>query len=75
MSLEHCLQHHGILYYVQSRFRPKHSTQTVDDWWLSLSKNEVVEAMLVDLSKASDLELLLLKTGIGSGHSCTLEWF
>ena len=63
------LQHHGILHHAQSGFRAKHSTQdvllnTVDDWRLSLSRNEVVGAVFVDLSKAFDSishELLLQK--------------
>ena len=77
------LQHHGILHHAQSGFRPKHSTQdvllkTVDDWQLSLSRNEVVGAVFVDLSKAFDSishELLLQKLDRYGIRGTLLEWF
>ena len=77
------LQHRGILHHAQSGFRPKHSTQdvllkTVDDWRLSLSRNEVVGAVFVDLSKAFDSishELLLQKLDHYGIRGTPLEWF
>ena len=77
------LQHHGILHHAQSGFRPKHSTQdvllkTVDDWRFSLSRNEVVGAVFVDLSKAFDSighELLLQKLDCYGFRGTPLEWF
>ena len=62
------VKHHDILHESQSGYRPKHSTQdallkTVDDWRLSLDRNEIVGSVFIDLSKAFDSESHTLYLG------------
>ena len=58
-SLVHSQVYDYLQHHAQSGFRPKHTTQdvllkTVDDWRFSLSRNDVVGVMFVDLSKVFD---------------------
>ena len=54
------LQQHAILNPAQSRFRQKHTKQDVlvsivDDWRKQLDENQLVGAVMLDLSKAFDM--------------------
>jgi len=53
------LEANFLLHLAQSGFHPLHNTQdellkSVDDWHTALDKDEIVGAVLVDLSKAFD---------------------
>ena len=77
------LKQHDILHESQSGFRPRHSTQdallkTVDDWRLSLDRNEIVGSVFIDLSKVFDSvchTLLLEKLARYGFRGDSLLWF
>ena len=77
------LKQQSILHEAQSRFRPRHSTQdvllkTVDNWRLSLDRNEIVGSVFIDLSKAFDsvCHTLCWRSSHGTGFEGeSLLWF
>lgn len=82
-QLHSYLHEFNLLTDSQSGFRPGHSTQdlilkVVDDWRVSLDKDNIVGTLFIDLSKAFDSinhQLLLSKLeGIGV-HGAKLAWF
>ena len=73
------LQKHIILHPAQSGFRPQHTTQNmlvrmVDDWRKALDENKLVGAVMVDLSKAFDMEITqMVDSCVVRGKE--LKWF
>ena len=66
----------------QSAYRPYHSCETVllsfTDNWLKVMDSKVIGAVLLDLSKAFDLEdhsLLLSKINMHHFDSISQQWF
>ena len=58
------LDEHKLIYENQSGFRRHHSCQTaltkmVDNWFTAMNNDEVVVAVLLDLSKAFDLVIII----------------
>ena len=83
LQLYHYLDSNNLLSSAQFGFRPHHNTQdvllkSVDDWKMALDKNELVGAVMIDLSKAFDTidhSLLLDKLEAYGIQGADLKWF
>ena len=77
------LDKHKLIYDNQSGFRRNHSCQTsltkmVDNWFTAMNNNEIVGAVLLDLSKAFDLvnhQILKQKLSAYKFSHLSLRWF
>ena len=81
-NLKSYLNEYDLLYERQFGFRANHSCETaltaiIDDW-ITIDNNEIVETVLLDLSKAFDLvshNLLLEKLQQYQLSAASLQWF
>ena len=77
------LDKHKLIYDNQSGFRRNHSCQTsltkmVDNWFTAMNNNEIVGAVLLDLSKAFDLvnhQILKQKLSAYKFSHLSQRWF
>ena len=77
------LDKHKLIYECQSGFRRNHSCQTsltkmVDNWFTTMNNNEIVGAVLLDLSKAFDLvnhQILKQKLSVYKFSQLSQRWF
>ena len=77
------LDKHKLIYDNQSGFRRNHSCQTsltkmVDNWFTAINNNEIVGAVLLDLSKAFDLvnhQILKQKLSAYKFSHLSQRWF
>ena len=77
------LDKHKLIYECQSGFRRNHSCQTsltkmVDNWFTAMNNNEIVGAVLLDLSKAFDLvnhQILKQKLSVYKFSQLSQRWF